>query len=98
MQAASSFFPEMMMAARDRPGLHSLAGRVNLTAGGSSMDREEGNDNAKDTGKTCLLCDQGIALPYWCETCERLVPEKRCLGCGLKARKVRRPEPKRAPK
>lgn len=55
------------------------------------MDREEGNDNAKDAGKTCPLCDQGIALPYWCETCERLVAEKRCLGCGLKARKVRRP-------
>jgi Zn ribbon nucleic-acid-binding protein len=57
------------------------------------MDRPEGNDNdnEKDSGKACPWCDQGIALPYWCETCERLVPEKRCLGCGLKARKVRRP-------
>ena len=60
------------------------------------MERPEENDNEKEVG--CPLCDQGSALPYWCETCERLVPEKRCLGCGLKARKVRRPEPKRAPK
>ena len=61
------------------------------------MAREECNDNEKDDEKTCALCEQNIALPYWCETCERLVPEKRCLGCGLKARKVRQPQPKRSP-
>ena len=60
------------------------------------MDEEGYNGDKKDA--TCPLCDQGTALPYWCETCERLVPEKRCLGCGLKARKVRRPVvQKRAP-
>ena len=62
------------------------------------MDREECSGKEKKTGKTCPLCDQDIALPYWCETCERLVPEKRCLGCGLKARKVRRSGSKTAPK
>jgi predicted RNA-binding protein with PUA domain len=61
------------------------------------MKRPEDNDNEKEVGKTCPLCDPGGALPYWCETCERLVPEKRCLGCGLKARKVRQPQPKRSP-
>ena len=61
------------------------------------MERPEGNNDEKEAGKTCPLCEQGIALPYWCETCERLVPEKRCLGCGLKARKVRRPQPRRSP-
>jgi predicted RNA-binding protein with PUA domain len=61
------------------------------------MERPEDNDNEKEAWKTCPLCAQASALPYWCETCERLVPEKRCLGCGLKARKVRRPGPKRAP-
>lgn len=58
------------------------------------MNKEECNCNDKDTGR---LCDQASALPYWCETCERLVPEKRCLGCGLKARKVRQPRHKSAP-
>jgi len=29
-------------------------------------------------------------LPYWCESCERSVPEKRCPFCGLKAGKKRR--------
>ena len=62
------------------------------------MDKEGCNCNDKDAGKTCRLCDQGISLPYWCETCERLVPEKRCLGCGLKARKVRQPGQQRSPK
>lgn len=61
------------------------------------MEKAECNCNEKDAEKTCQICSTEIALPYWCETCERLVPEKRCLGCGLKARKVRRPEPKRAP-
>lgn len=55
------------------------------------MNRDECNCEEKDSGLTCPLCDQEISLPYWCETCERRVPEKRCLGCGLKARKVRSP-------
>lgn len=57
------------------------------------MKREEykNGDNDKDAERTCQLCDQCTPLPYWCETCERLVPEKRCLGCGLKAKRVRRP-------
>ena len=54
------------------------------------MVKEECNCNDKDAEKTCPMCEKGIDLPYWCETCEALVPENRCLGCGLKARKVRR--------
>lgn len=56
------------------------------------MARPDCHCNDKDAGKTCRQCDQDLSLPYWCEMCERLVPEKRCPGCGLKARKVRRPE------
>lgn len=40
--------------------------------------------------RKCLECEKG-ALMYWCETCQRPVPEKRCPNCGLKARKVRSP-------
>jgi predicted RNA-binding protein with PUA domain len=61
------------------------------------MDRPECRCDEKDGEKSCQTCNAAIALPYWCETCERLVAEKRCLGCGLKARKVRRPGPKTSP-
>ena len=54
------------------------------------MKSEECISEKKDSGFTCELCGEERALLYWCNTCERLVPEKRCLGCGLKARKVRR--------
>lgn len=58
------------------------------------MDKEECNCHEKNRERTCQGCDGENALPYWCETCERRVPEKRCPGCGLKARKVRWPVPK----
>lgn len=58
------------------------------------MDREECNCDEQEIGKTCPMCTAEVALPYWCEMCERLVAEKRCPGCGLKAKKVRRPPPK----
>ena len=40
------------------------------------------------TGVECSSCGDA-PLPYWCETCRRLVAEKRCPDCGLKCRKVR---------
>lgn len=55
------------------------------------MTRDECHCDEKDGELTCRMCAKGIDLPYWCETCQQLVPEKRCLGCGLKARKVRQP-------
>lgn len=58
------------------------------------MDKEGCNCGDKDGELTCQTCDKANSLPYWCETCEHLVPEKRCLNCGLKARKVRCPSQK----
>jgi len=40
----------------------------------------------------CSVPCEGEKLPYWCESCERSVPEKRCPFCGLKARKKRQAE------
>ncbi|MFZ2950277.1 MAG: hypothetical protein WA003_12400 [Desulfuromonadaceae bacterium] len=45
----------------------------------------------KESGLACRECDGGMLLPYWCETCKKPVPEKRCPSCGLKCRKVRQP-------
>ena len=56
-----------------------------------SMDRQGCCCSDEDTKISCELCDSEAALPYWCETCQRLVAEKRCPCCGLKARKVRQP-------
>lgn len=53
------------------------------------MDENGCNCHGKHPETPCRICG-GTWFPYWCETCERLVPEKRCPFCGLKARKVRR--------
>ncbi|OGU14045.1 MAG: hypothetical protein A2076_11945 [Geobacteraceae bacterium GWC2_53_11] len=45
--------------------------------------------NTAKTGVECRLCGTDMLLPYWCETCKKLVAEKRCPACGLKCRKVR---------
>jgi hypothetical protein len=37
----------------------------------------------------CAACHGEAIFPYWCDSCERAVPEKRCPYCGLKARKQR---------
>jgi len=52
------------------------------------MDREACSCGDKDAEIACRMCGNETPLPYWCETCQRLVPEKRCQCCGLKARKV----------
>lgn len=54
-------------------------------------DKEECGCYDKRPETTCRTCGTDTPLPYWCETCERLVPEKRCPCCGLKARKVNGP-------
>ena len=35
----------------------------------------------------CAACHSEEIFPFWCDSCERSVPEKRCPYCGLKARK-----------
>lgn len=55
------------------------------------MDRKEGSCSENNSGMACRVCDNGIPLLYWCETCQRLLPDKRCPSCGLKGRKVRQP-------
>jgi predicted RNA-binding protein with PUA domain len=39
--------------------------------------------------KSCTACHSEEIFSYWCDSCERSVPEKRCPYCGLKARKKR---------
>jgi predicted RNA-binding protein with PUA domain len=41
----------------------------------------------------CQACGAEEIFSYWCEQCERSVPEKRCPYCGLKARKKRQEPP-----
>ena len=38
---------------------------------------------------SCTACPAAEVFSYWCETCKRPVPEKRCPYCGLKARRKR---------
>ncbi|GFO54127.1 hypothetical protein GMSM_11340 [Geomonas sp. Red276] len=40
----------------------------------------------------CLSCGMDAMLPYWCASCRRPVPEKRCPHCGLKAKR-KKPSP-----
>ena len=35
----------------------------------------------------CAGCRPDEPLPFWCESCERFVAEKRCPSCGLKTRR-----------
>lgn len=37
----------------------------------------------------CAACGKGEPPHYWCEVCEKVVAEKRCPFCGLKACKIR---------
>ena len=37
----------------------------------------------------CAACRSEEIFAFWCGSCERSVPEKRCPYCGLKARKKR---------
>ncbi|OGU00699.1 MAG: hypothetical protein A2079_00495 [Geobacteraceae bacterium GWC2_48_7] len=64
---------------------------MNLPDVRTDMEKQEECCSGKNTDKKCRECESGTTLPYWCETCQRLVPEKRCPYCGLKARKVRSP-------
>jgi len=38
---------------------------------------------------SCAACHSEEIFSFWCDSCERSVPEKRCPYCGLKARKKR---------
>ncbi|WP_198419825.1 hypothetical protein [Geomonas edaphica] len=35
----------------------------------------------------CAACLEEESEPFWCGSCNRGVPQKRCPYCGLKARK-----------
>ncbi|HJV34101.1 hypothetical protein [Geomonas sp.] len=35
----------------------------------------------------CAACGMENLLSYWCDTCKRGVPDKRCPHCGLKSRR-----------
>lgn len=36
----------------------------------------------------CTKCGE-VHVAYWCDVCQREIPDKRCPFCGLKARKMR---------
>jgi predicted RNA-binding protein with PUA domain len=55
------------------------------------MNRQGCTCSEKNPEMTCRLCGSDLPLAYWCETCQQLVPDKRCPHCGLKTRKVRQP-------
>jgi len=40
-----------------------------------------------EAGGSCAACSAGDIFSYWCKTCSRSVPEKRCPYCGLKTQK-----------
>jgi predicted RNA-binding protein with PUA domain len=44
--------------------------------------------NCGETGQgSCGGCGMEEILAYWCETCKRSVPDKRCPECGLKSKR-----------
>jgi len=69
-----------------------VAEAVHQSSGGKmAMDKKECNCVAKKAETACLTCGNEAPLLYWCETCQQLVPDKRCPNCGLKSRKARQP-------
>lgn len=44
----------------------------------------------------CAACRSDEIFAYWCETCQRSLPEKRCPYCGLKTRKKKEGDRSRA--
>ncbi|MBW4056197.1 MAG: hypothetical protein HIU83_12515 [Proteobacteria bacterium] len=58
-----------------------------------TMNNKKCSGSENNPQQTCRACEKGAPQLYWCETCQQLVPDKRCPGCGLKTRKVRQPEP-----
>lgn len=53
------------------------------------MDKQKPCCGDQKAQSICSVCDSCLPLQYWCETCQQQVVEKRCPGCGLKARKIR---------
>ncbi|MBU5635378.1 hypothetical protein KOM00_01360 [Geomonas sp. Red69] len=51
------------------------------------MAKKESRRNDQEEQQRCAACRGEETFPYWCETCGRSVPEKRCPYCGLKAQK-----------
>lgn len=56
-------------------------------------DQPECHCSDRHAAVACRSCGREVPYDYWCETCQQLVADKRCPGCGLKARKVRPSQP-----
>jgi predicted RNA-binding protein with PUA domain len=54
-----------------------------------AMADGKGKDTDERGKAVCAARGGRQPLPYWCEVCERAVPEKRCPYCGLKAKRIR---------
>lgn len=50
---------------------------------------QEEHGSEKNADRKCRKGGSETSFSYWCETCQQQIPEKRCPGCGLKARKIR---------
>ncbi|QXE89858.1 hypothetical protein KP001_15695 [Geomonas subterranea] len=51
------------------------------------MVKKSGCEHEGKGEEGCAACRREEIFPYWCESCARPVPEKRCPYCGLKAQK-----------
>lgn len=62
-----------------------MADKKGCCGGGKAAEGGGGGQGSHSCGGGC-----GVQLElYWCETCRREVPEKRCPLCGQKTRRSR---------
>ncbi len=54
------------------------------------METKECDCCEKNNWNACGKCVIKELPQYWCETCGKQLPEKRCPDCGLKSRKMSR--------
>jgi predicted RNA-binding protein with PUA domain len=57
------------------------------------MDKNNCACGKEHQQESCAACRSEEIFSYWCDSCERSVPEKRCPYCGLKARRKRQNGP-----
>ncbi|MCM0080987.1 hypothetical protein L4X63_05240 [Geomonas sp. Red32] len=51
------------------------------------MEKEGSGCGCSGRDGECPACGMDAILSYWCDSCRRSVPDKRCPHCGLKAKR-----------
>jgi len=51
------------------------------------MTTEKCQCGEHESQQNCASCRSEEIFAYWCKSCNRSVPDKRCPYCGLKAQK-----------